>query len=656
MMDARGTDLPLPEGFARLGIESWPQVLRCLPGRYTDYSTYTTLREAARAGLGGGASLFALVVTEAPVVVAHPKPRVVLAATDGMTIVRIVVFMVEGAQVERWTALATGDPLHIRGTLQSWAGKLQITSPTFIPDEFVGGVMPNYPSRRGIVSATVTIAATRYALARHLAAGAAGLAASFPGMTEAEILRDARLTAPSLEHLLNSVHRPNTAQEGEEALVEARRLAAFSVAWHAKRLRNTQEVEASRVAITSDQVRRIIAALPVTLTDDQRQAVREICTDLASHIPMRRILSGDVGSGKTITYMVPALAVRETGGLVVIMSPNTLLVDQFVAECRGVAGPDVPIVAVTSAMKRLPDLSANPILVGTTALLTRLATAQRVPSLLICDEQHKFAPNQRTRIAGAATNLLEATATPIPRSTALITHGAMDVSILRQSPVARNVFSRIVEGSGEARRWLFTQTRKIIDAGGQVAIIYPIVSDKNQERRSLAAAFKRWEAEFPGRVVMVHGAMKDAEKLDAIRRLKENRQAICVASTVLELGLTMPALKALVVVHPERYGVSQLHQLRGRVARHGGTGHFFMLLPAQVSDAAKTRLQLLERHSDGFTLAEEDARMRGYGDLVEKAERQHGVSHSALFVGVRLTPEDIVESDRRFIPGAKKEK
>lgn len=630
---------PLPAGLIKLGLSSWPQALLILPARYVDYSEFSTLREAARDGLGATPRLFALVVSEPPVVVAVPKPRIVLSATDGMTTIRIVVFMAAGAQVDRWKALTVGAPIHVRGVLQSWAGRLQITGPELIPAEHVGQILPFYPSRRGIIGAATLGEAIRHARERHRDAAVAHVVGSFPGLDEADILRAARLTVSSLGALLDALHRPHTMEEGVFMLSEARRLAAYSVVWHARRLRQSREVEASRLAITSPQVRQIIAALPVQLTNDQRQAVREICTDLASVYPMRRILSGDVGTGKTLAFMVPALAVRESGGLVVILSPNGLLVDQFVAECRAAAGPSVPVVAVTGALKKLPDLDGNPILVGTTALLSRLATAGRAPALLICDEQQKFAAEQRTALADAGTNLLEATATPIPRSTALITHGAMDVSILRQCPVVRKINTRIVMNTDMAP--LFARTREVIDAGGQVAVIYPIVRDETQDRKSVTAAYERWNARFPGRVAMVHGAMKEAEKVEAVRRLKEGEHAVCVASTVMELGLTVPALKCLVVMHAERYGVAQLHQLRGRLARLGGTGHFFMVLPAQAGDVALARLRLLERHADGFTLAEEDARMRGYGDLVENAERQHGVSRSALFFGADLTPDDI---------------
>jgi ATP-dependent DNA helicase RecG len=456
-------------------------------------------------------------------------------------------------------------------------------------------------------------------------------------MTEKQILLGARLMTPSLRELMLALHTPKSLDEASLALNETRRLAAYSIIVNARRLKRRDPLPASAIKIPASLLDALIKCVPYTLTQDQLRTVNEIVADLALPYPMRRIISGDVGCGKTLTFMIPALAVQKLGLRSVVLTPNTLLADQFVREVRAIYGDEAPVVAVTAATKSLA-LDGNPVLVGTTALLNRLKNAEP-PSLLICDEQQKFSVSQKQALAQIGTNYLEATATPIPRTTALITHGAMDVSIIRQMPVVKNIATHIVQAAEIVR--LYSHTKRVIEAGGQVAIVYPLVDNPEKEKKSVTAAYQTWSQRFPGQVGMIHGAMKEAEKIEAISKLKDGTHNIAIVSTVIEIGLTLPALKSMVVVNAERHGTSTLHQLRGRVARHGGNGHFFLYLPDAISESTAQRLNLLERFSDGFSLSEYDAQMRGYGDLFDDAERQHGNSRSTVFYCADLRPEDL---------------
>jgi ATP-dependent DNA helicase RecG len=264
---------------------------------------------------------------------------------------------------------------------------------------------------------------------------------------------------------------------------------------------------------------------------------------------------------------------------------------------------------------------------------------QETPDFVVIDEQQRFSVSQKAELTDARTNLLEATATPIPRTTALVTHGGLDVSILRESPVSKNVQTRIV-AAGEARR-LFEHTAKIIASGGQVAVVYPVVRDRKREHKSVAKAYERWSKEFPNKVGIVHGDLSEAEKSAAIAKLRSGKHQVGVVSSIIEIGLTLPLLKSMIIVNPEVYGVSTLHQFRGRLARKGGVGYYFLFTPDEVSPESYARLRLVVECSDGFELAERDAQMRGYGDLFEDSDRQHGKSNSTLFIGASLTPQDI---------------
>lgn len=624
----------------RLGVGTRDQVLLCVPNGYADYSAIKAIHDALpRDGIVAEPSLFSLVVSEIPVVVRQPKPRIVLSATDGMLAVKIVVFMVTGVDVQYWKRLKIGDRLNIRAELKYWGGKLQAISPEIVSDQLMGAVLPRYERRRGVVSEQALYDATRYALKHHVEDAARAILRSLPGLDEYRLLAASGLTYPSLASLLKDLHDPKDLDAAQNAASSIRKLAAFSVVFNARRMKERNPNAACALRITRESVVALARKLPMKLTADQRQAIGEVCRDLASPYPMSRLLSGDVGTGKTLCYAIPAIATRSAGHLVAILTPNSVLAEQLASEIQGFFGQGVPVVVVTGSARKRIDLSANPIVVGTTALLSRLKNQGMPPALLVVDEQQKFSVAQKEAVAEAGTNLLEVTATAIPRTTALVTHGGMDVSLLRERPVKKSIQTRILS-VGDAER-LFSHTLRVLESGSQVAVVYPLVDDAAQEKRSVIRAFEVWARKFPGRVGMVYGAMKEDEKNEVIRKLKAKELSILVSSTVIEIGVTIPDLKSLVVVNADRYGVSTLHQLRGRVARHGGSGYFFIYLPDKVRADTLARLQLLEKYHDGFALAKHDAEIRGYGDLTAGGERQHGASRSSVFKCVELLPEDI---------------
>lgn len=622
----------------RIGITAWHEPLLCLPKAFSDYTTVCTLKQALpQHDVVAGTQIFTLLVTQEAVIVPQPKKRLILHATDGMLTVKLVVFVVSGVDVQQWKDLRGGEEFHVSGILQNWGGHLQITGPCLIAPDMIGSVMPVYEKKRGIVADGAIFEATRYALHHHLGDTTSHLVESYNGLTEQEILRRARLVAPSIEVILRAAHAPSSVDEGMRGLAGMRRLAAVSVVENARRLKRRDAVPESMVSIPDTLIAELTAKLPYALTQDQQTAIQEIVLDMASPLPMRRVLSGDVGSGKSICIQIPAIAIQRLGHRAVILTPNALLADQFVQECKQHFGDEANVIAVTAATKKL-DFSSNPILVGTTALLSRLK-GQPAPAFFAVDEEQKMSVGQKIDLTDLSSNYLQATATPIPRTTALVTHGAMDVSIIRAMPIPRTITTHLVTAA--ERKRLFVHTHKVLASGGQVAIVYPVVKDQEQEKKSVVTAFAEWEKQFPGLVGMVHGQMKEAEKLAAVEDLKSGKKRIAVVSSVIEIGLTLPSLRSLIVVDAERYGTSTLHQLRGRVARHGGQGYFFLYVPNPVAEETRRRLQLVVDHNDGFTLSEKDADLRGYGDLFEDAERQSGACRSTVFRCMDLTPSEI---------------
>jgi ATP-dependent DNA helicase RecG len=636
-----------------LGITSLPELLLYLPRGYRDYTRPVTRFVDAIEGetgyfvatLRGAPSFYDKNGAPARFAKGKPPPyraQVTLRDTEGNE-VRATTF----GNTWPWMRVAAGEQVHLSGVLRRTDYGPQISSPEFVPHAWRNRVVPLYPSKRGVasqdtVSATMALAIKEAESAAYLVAGAIGLDAK-------EIAQ--RTGILNLPMLLKVIHAPRKISDGESAIALCHRLAALQIITAAERMATRVAHRQSVVVIDDARLSRLVAGLPYALTAGQRQAAQEIVEDLRSPYPMRRLLSGDVGTGKTVTYLAPAVAAVESGASVAILTPNQLLVSQIANEIRAYF-PGCPVTEVKAGFKG--GLPMNSLLVGTTALLSRAAKEKRTLSMVIVDEQHKLSQSQREALIGAGTNLLEATATAVPRTQALVTHGGMDVSLLTECPVVKNISSSIVHA--DQRGAMFQQIKAIVAAGGQVAVIYPLVSEKeekdpapeddllsagrNKPVSSIEEAAVMWEKVMPGRIGVLHGRMDDAAKVDTVERMKRREFDVLVSSTVIEIGVTLPDLRALLVVNAERYGVAQLHQMRGRVARHGGDGAFLMYLPTLVEPESMERLQLLVDHQDGFVLAEKDMEQRGFGDLSGDLDMQTGRSFS-LFIGLKLTPQDL---------------
>jgi ATP-dependent DNA helicase RecG len=351
-------------------------------------------------------------------------------------------------------------------------------------------------------------------------------------------------------------------------------------------------------------------------------------------IPRHHLLSGDVGTGKTVVYGLVAAANARNGDLSAVMLPNQALAGQVARE-MGEMWPDLQIELITG-VSRKSDLvvPSGGIVVGTTALLTRIPADVRARiTLVVVDEQQKFSVAQREHLIEHGAHLLEVTATCIPRTLALARYGAIKVSRLTQPHTPKNIVSRIYQASQKAD--LFREIRASLAQGNQVLIVYPLKdseqSAKNNERLAVEQAAQMWERAFPGKVRKIHGAMSDEEKSAALYDLREDRAEILIGTTVVEVGINLPRLRHVVVVDPGRLGLTQLHQIRGRAARNGGEGLFDMYLPTPPAEHTMERLSVLTRTQDGFKVAEDDLRLRGFGDLGVGSERQTGADETFLY-------------------------
>jgi ATP-dependent DNA helicase RecG len=405
-----------------------------------------------------------------------------------------------------------------------------------------------------------------------------------------------------------------------------------------------------------EEIRRTLKrVLPFRLTGDQRAALKEIVDDLRSSHPMYRLLQGDVGCGKTIVALLASLVVIENGLQVALMAPTEVLAEQHALTLRRLlAGTRYRVELFTGGGKaaerrdREEALAAGEILlaVGTHALIQEGVRFRRL-GLAIIDEQHRFGVVQRLALQekGDCPDVLVMTATPIPRSLALTVYGDLDVASIREMPAGRLPVATHVR-YGESRARILDFLRKEVAAGRQAYVVYPLVEES--ERSDLQAALEgaeRLGRELAGmRVGLVHGRLKSAEKEAAMSAFADGELDVLVATTVIEVGIDVPNASVILIENAERFGLSQLHQLRGRVGRGTHASHCILLASSRdLTPEAQERLAAMARTQDGFRIAEEDLRLRGPGDLF--GTRQWGLP--ALRVANLLRDRPLLEAAHR---------
>jgi ATP-dependent DNA helicase RecG len=412
--------------------------------------------------------------------------------------------------------------------------------------------------------------------------------------------------------------------------------------------------------------KRILDALPFQLTGAQDRAVKEISTDMASPLRMHRLLQGDVGAGKTIVAVLTMLAAIESGAQAALLAPTELLTRQHFANIEAMMAPlaesDGIRVAILTGREKgksreriLAGMASGEIhmVIGTHALFQEQVEFHDL-AFAVVDEQHRFGVHQRLALAekGQNPDVLVMTATPIPRTLTLTFYGDMDVSKLDEKPAGRQPIQtrtisleRLDEVVGAARRAL--------EAGARIYWVCPLVEES--ESLDLAAATDRHahlKMLFGEAVGLVHGQMKGAEKDTAMADFAAGRTQILVATTVIEVGVDVPEASVMLIEHAERFGLAQLHQLRGRIGRGAVASTCLLLFGAPLGEAARARLNILKDTEDGFRIAEEDLRLRGAGELM--GARQSGMPafrmadmavHGELLAAARDDARLIIERD-----------
>jgi ATP-dependent DNA helicase RecG len=605
----------------RLGIRTARDLLWHLPHRYVDASTVTPL---VRAEVGQEVACIGRVVAKG-----------VLPTRRGLRIFHAVLRDDSGVLECVWPGQAfldrtivVGQTLLVSGPVRFYHGR------QMAPREFViladadseadpldaGMVLPVYPATEGLSHKVI-----RSLIDRHLDA----LIALSDDVLPDSVRRS--LDLPALADALRAVHRPHSAAQAE---LGRRRLAfdeLLDLQLMLIRARTVAKRTRSGVAfvVRRDLTTRLRASLPWALTDDQHRALLEITSDMTAPDRMHRLLMGDVGTGKTVVALFAMLLAVENDFQAALMAPTELLAEQHAATLERLLAPldlkpELLLGRQTPAEKqavraRLAGGQAR-LAVGTHALMQESVSFHRL-GLAVIDEQHRFGVEQRAALIGkgAAPDVLLLTATPIPRSLALTLYGDLDVSTLRMRPPGRGTIRTALRSAAQRERVLdFVRTEA--GKGRQSYIVLPVIEES--ERADLRAATTMAQslaARWPElQVGLVHGRLKAEERDEVMRRFRAGEVHVLVATTVIEVGIDVPTATIMVVEHPERFGLAQLHQLRGRIGRGHDESFCILIAEGEPPD----RLRAFAATQDGFKIAELDLEERGMGDLI--GARQSG--------------------------------
>lgn len=519
--------------------------------------------------------------------------------------------------------LPTGARRVVSGKVELFDGMAQMVHPDHIlrPEEAADlpAYEPVYPLGAGLTQ-------------RQVAGAVAATLARTPDLTEwIDPALKAREGWPDWRAAILAAHAPQAAADLAPAAPARARLAYDELFAHQVTLalaRSLQRRGKGRVTRGDGRLQaRVLASLPYAPTTAQTRALAEIAADMADPLRMSRLLQGDVGSGKTLVALLALIIAVEAGGQGVMMAPTEILARQHLEGLRPMAeAAGVRLEILTGRDKggeraaKLADLASGDlqVLVGTHAVFQKDVAFHDL-RLAVIDEQHRFGVAQRMELGakGAAADVLVMTATPIPRSLALASYGDMDVSVLDEKPPGRKPVTTALVSAARLDEVL-AHLARALDEGRQAYWVCPLVEDSEVlDYASAEARFAALRAALgEGVVGMVHGQMPPAEKDAAMARFNAGQTRVLVATTVIEVGVNVPAASIMVVERAETFGLAQLHQLRGRVGRGAAQSTCLLMYQPPLSETAERRLKILRDTEDGFRIAEEDLAMRGAGDLI----------------------------------------
>ena len=639
--------------FALLGVHCVTDLIENFPRRYEDYSNVTPIHD-----IEPGAITIEATITQAKGRYVRRGMHITEAtATDGTDSVRLVWFN----QPYRANAIKPGEKYFISGNYELSRSRFAVMNPSI---ELVSGfpvntarIIPVYRETKGITSNQIRKAV------REVIQSSEHMAETLPVWLIAEQKLIDRATA------LKTMHFP----ENNQALDAARQRLGFEEVFAltlAALLNKRELLQDESVSIPFDKAlaQEFVSYLPFVLTDAQRKVVFQIYQDMEKTQPMNRLIEGDVGSGKTVVATMAALMPIAEGFQVALMAPTELLARQHaetvysLLEPLGMHDKVALLVGGMSAGEkqiaydRIADGTAQ-FIIGTHAIIQEKVDMHKL-GLVVIDEQHRFGVEQRKKLmakAGHMPHLLSLTATPIPRSLALTLYGELDISIIDVKPAGRQpIITEIC--SPNSRKQLYESIEKELTAGRQMFVVCPLISESSTLDANSAEKvyeemktrdFKKW------RVGLLHGKMKPQEKNDIMEQFSRHELDILVSTTVIEVGVDVPNASVMLLEAADRFGLAQIHQLRGRVGRGQHQGYCYLMM--SDSKAPPKRLEALARSNDGFKLAELDLELRGPGAIY--GTMQHGqldlriakLSDTHLIAAARNAAQEYIDRGENLV-------
>lgn len=601
--------------YQKLGVANVGALLRFYPRSYEDWSQVTGIMEAPI----GDICVIQATVLDKPKEYRIRKGMTLYKtrATDGHSDILLTYF--NNPYIVN--LLQEGQSYRFRGKISGTLLRKEMNSPEFSPAQTAAPILPVYRKTEGLSDKMIQTAVH----------GALAMLPDIPHDPIPDMLRQ-QYHLCHLRFALEHIHFPASMED----LKTARKRLVFEeflmLQLGLSQLKSRGRTE-NHYMLEQDDPEPFFSLLPFTPTSAQRRAVMEALSDMAGGTPMNRLVQGDVGSGKTAVAAALCYCVIQNGMQAALMAPTEILAQQHYRSLKTLLAPAgiVPVLLTGSlpaaqkkAIARQLETGEAKFVIGTHALLSEHIVFHRL-ALVVTDEQHRFGVAQRAALAekGNHPHLLVMSATPIPRTLALMIYGDLDLSILDELPPGRQAIETYAIQSDKRPR-AFRYLQKHIDMGQQCYIICPLIEEGKSDMTSVmqytADLRKNWFSK--ARIGTLHGRMKPAEKEAVMREFAEGNLDILVSTTVVEVGVDVPNATVMLIENAERYGLSQLHQLRGRVGRGSALSTCILVSDAQ-NEAAIRRLQVMCRTNDGFQIADEDLKLRGPGDFF--GQKQHGL-------------------------------
>jgi ATP-dependent DNA helicase RecG len=636
----KGVGNAVAEKLAMLGLRTVGDLIEYYPRRYNDFSMLTPIHQLRP----GPVSVQAVIKQVKGRYMRRGMHITEAVATDETDSVRLIWFN----QPYRERGMKPDQPYFISGTYELSHNRFAIMNPsTELASDFpvsTARIVPVYRETKGLSSNQL----------RKMVRETIPLMRSLPETLPDWIIAEQKLM--SLARALETMHFP----ESNEALLAARRRLGFEEVYElslASLLNKYELLQDTSLAIPFDDqlAREFVSNLPFKLTDAQRKVVWQVYQDMQKTQPMNRLVEGDVGSGKTVVATMAALMAVAEGFQVALMAPTELLARQHAETIYNLLEPmgiqdrvSLLVGGMGAKQKRraYEQIAEGRVqfIIGTHALIQEQVDMQRL-GLVIIDEQHRFGVEQRKKLmakAGHMPHLLSLTATPIPRSLALTLYGELDISVIDAKPAGRKpVITEICSPNSKTQLYATIDTE--LAAGRQMFVVCPLITESGTMKAlSVEQVYEQLaKKDFKHRRIgLLHGKMKPAEKQAIMQQFTAHELDILVSTTVIEVGVDVPNASIMLIEAADRFGLAQIHQLRGRVGRGGHNGYCYLMM--SDSSAPPQRLKALERTNDGFKLAELDLELRGPGAIYGTS--QHGELDLRV---ATLTDIDLIASARQ---------